>query len=60
MMQEDYDTTIFKVRKIQKNMSKARQTDDLSPEEIRDIEEFRESDDGKTRTLEELLEELNE
>ncbi len=41
-------------------MSKARQTDDLSPEEIRDIEEFRESDDGKTRTLEELLEELNE
>jgi len=42
-------------------MSKAKQIDDLTPEEINDIQEFRNnSQDGKTMTLEELLAELNE
>ena len=40
-------------------MSKTRQLDDLTAEEIKDIEEFRNADDGKRRTLQELLEELN-
>jgi len=42
-------------------MLKAKQIDDLTPEEINDIQEFRNnSQDGKTMTLEELLAELNE
>ncbi len=41
-------------------MSDTRQVDDLTPEEIKDIEEFRSDDDGQTRTLKELLKELNE
>ena len=39
---------------------KVRQVDDLTPEELRDIEEFRGADDGERRTLQELLDELNE
>lgn len=41
-------------------MSETKQSDDLTPEEIRDIEEFRNnSDNGEIRTLKELLQELN-
>ena len=37
-------------------MSKAKQIDDLTSEEINDIQEFRNnSQDGKTMTLEELV-----
>ena len=37
-------------------MLKAKQIDDLTPEEINDIQEFRNnSQDGKTMTLEELV-----
>jgi len=45
---------------VQNNMSKSKQIDDLTPEEIKDIEDFRNSDGGETRTLKELLQELNE
>ena len=41
-------------------MSETEQSDDLTPEEIRDIEEFRNADDIERKTLEELLRELNE
>jgi len=42
-------------------MSETKQTDDLTPEEIADIEEFRNHpSDGKAVTLKELLIELNE
>ena len=41
------------------NMSKARQIDDLTPEEIKDIEEYRKSNDIKRKTLQEIIEELN-
>lgn len=40
-------------------MSKMRQVDDLTTEEIKDIEEFRNANNGKRVTLQELLEELN-
>ena len=40
-------------------MSKTRQLDDLTVEEIKDIKEFRNADDGKRQTLSELLEDLN-
>ena len=40
-------------------MSKTRQLDDLTTDEIKEIEEFRNADDGEKRTLQELLEELN-
>ena len=41
-------------------MSETKQSDDLTPEEIRDIEEFRNnSDNEEIRTLKELLQELN-
>ena len=40
-------------------MSKTRQLDDLTTEEIEDIKEFRNASDGKKKTLQELLEELN-
>ena len=45
---------------LPKNMSKAKQLDDLTSEEIKDIKDFRNSNDGETRTLKELLQELNE
>lgn len=39
-------------------MPRTRQLDDLTPEEIRDIDEFYESKDRKTSSIEEFLEEL--
>jgi len=39
-------------------MSKARHQDDLTREEIRDVEEFYRSRDRRTSSVEEFLEEL--
>ena len=39
-------------------MPKTHQLDDLTPDEIRDIDEFYESEDRKTSSIEEFLEEL--
>ena len=41
-------------------MSETEQSNDLTPEEIRDIEEFRNANDVERKTLEEILRELNE
>ena len=41
-------------------MSKIKQVDDLSPEEIKDIEEFYKSKDRKTSSIEEFLQELRD
>ena len=41
------------------HVSKTRQLDDLTADEIKDIEEFRNTSDGERRTIGELLEELN-
>jgi len=40
-------------------VSKTRRLDDLTPDEVRDIEEFRSTNDGERRTIRELLGELN-
>ncbi len=42
-----------------KHMSKTSQTDDLSPEEEKDIDEFYTSDDRRTTTVQKFLEELH-
>ena len=42
----------------QENMSDIKQIDDLSPEEIADIDEFYNAKDRKTSSIEEFLEEL--
>ena len=39
-------------------MSKTEQTDDLTADEIKDIEEFYKSNDRKTLSVKEFLEEL--
>ncbi len=39
-------------------MSETKQADDLTPEEIKDIEEFYTSKDRKTSSIEEFIEEL--
>ena len=41
-------------------MSKTEHTDDLTLEEIRDIEECRKYDDGQRKTFQEFLKELDE
>ena len=42
-------------------VSKTRQLDDLTPEEIKDIDEFYENDDGKkTLSFDDFLKELSE
>ena len=40
-------------------MSKAKQIDDLTPDEIKDVEEFYKSKDRKTSSIKEFLEELH-
>ena len=40
------------------NMSKSKQIDDLTPEEIKDIDEFYKSKDRKTSSIEEFIQEL--
>ena len=39
-------------------MSETKQADDLTPDEIKDIEEFYKAKDKKTSSIEEFLEEL--
>lgn len=41
------------------HVSNTRHLDDLTADEIKDIEEFRNTSDGERRTIRELLEELN-
>ncbi len=41
-------------------MTETKQSDDLTPEEIKDIKEFRSNrEDGEIKTLKELLQELD-
>jgi hypothetical protein len=40
-------------------MSKAKQIDDLTPDEIKDVEEFYKSKDRKTSSIKDFLEELH-
>ena len=42
------------------NMSKIKQIDDLTPEEIKDIDDFYKSKDRKTSSIEEFLQELRD
>ncbi len=42
-----------------RHMSDTREVDDLTPEEIKDIDEFYQSKDRKTSSIEEFLEELH-